>query len=107
MEIYLKKNYGFELHFKADNVHASEDIETRTYPKGEDGEHDFKKPPVRDISTDALEQVSILLSDMINYRSAEFDSSDLIKGLFEKLPKGIAALVAVELYTDYKLEQDT
>ena len=41
MEITLKRNYGFELIFKAENVNVVEDIEERIYSKNADGKSDF------------------------------------------------------------------
>jgi len=37
MNITLKRNYGFELIFEAENVRVTEDIEERIYSKTEDG----------------------------------------------------------------------
>ena len=87
MEISLKRNYGFELIFKAENVSVTEDIESRTYPNNEDGKVDYSKPPKRDVSTPAIEQIVSLLDDMIYYRVADFDSTNLIERLIDKLPK--------------------
>lgn len=87
MEISLKRKYGYELTIKADNTTICEDIEERIYSKTADGKADFKIPPKRDISTDILQQFTNVLSDMIYYRKAEFDSSELIEMLFDKLPK--------------------
>ena len=84
MEILLKRNYGFELIFKAENVNVVEDIEDRIYGKTEEGKTDFKNV-TRDIKTDVIEQFVSVLYDMINYREAKYDSSDLIERLFEKI----------------------
>lgn len=86
MEILIRNKFGFELIFKTDNVDVSEDIEDRIYSKT-----NFNKNGTalveRDIKTDVVQQFVSVLDDMIYYRKAEFDSSDLIKRLFEKLPK--------------------
>lgn len=37
MKIFLKRNYGYELIFEAENVKVVEDIEDRIYSKTEDG----------------------------------------------------------------------
>lgn len=88
MEIKLQTNYyGYNLIIEADNVKINEDIESREYPKDENGKTIINLNPNRDIKTEALEQISTLLSDMIYYRKAEFESSDLIELLFEKLPE--------------------
>ena len=86
MEISLKRNYGFELIIKADNVHIVEDVEERIYGKTEDGKTDFRNVK-RDIKTEVIEQFVSVLDDMIYYRQEEFDSSGLIERLFEKLPQ--------------------
>jgi hypothetical protein len=107
MEISLNtRNYGYFLTIKADNVLIEEDIEQRTYFKTEDGKTDFKKAPIRDVSTDALDQFARLLDDMIHYREARFDSSDLIERLFEKLPKDKADELLKSLVKTYGEDED-
>lgn len=87
MEIKLQTNYyGYNLIIEADNVKINEDIESREYPKDENGKTIINLNPNRDIKTEALEQISTLLGDMIYYRKAEFESSDLMELLFNKLP---------------------
>ena len=100
MNITLKKNYGFELIFEAENVRVTEDIESREYPKDENGKI-INFTPTRDIKTDALEQFVNVLEDMIYYREAEFDSSNLIERLFEKLPSDAAIKLAEKIKHDY------
>lgn len=41
---------------------------------------------------------------MIYYREAEFNSSDLIERLFEKLPQEVANNLLVKLKRDYETE---
>lgn len=89
MEISLKRKYGFELIFKAENVNVCEDIEERSYGKTEDGKPDYANVK-RDVKTDVIEQFVSVLEDMIYYRKAEFDSSSLIERLFEKLSPDVA-----------------
>ena len=102
MEISLKRNYGYFLIFKAENVSVEEDVEERIYSKTEDGKTDFSKPPKRDINDDILEQITSLLSDLIYYREREFDSSSLIEGLFDKLPSELANKLLIKL-KDYEI----
>lgn len=104
MNITLKRNYGFELIFEAENVKVTEDIEDRIYSKTEDGKTDFKTPPKRDVKTDAIEQFVNVLDDMIYYRESEFDSSSLIERLFEKLPQEVANKLLVKLKRDYEVD---
>lgn len=101
MEIELKRNCGFELIFKAENVKVQEDIEDRIYGKKEDGSIDFTKV-TRDIKTKVVEQFVSILDDMIYYREAEFDSSGLIERLFEKLPQEACDKLIDKLIKDYK-----
>lgn len=106
MKISLRRNHGFELTFEAENVKVTEDIEIREYPKDENGKVIINLNPKRDIKTDVLEQFVMVLSDMIYYREAEFDSSELIKHLFDKLPKEMANSLSQKLYDEYKSEQE-
>ena len=106
MEISIKRNYGYSLIFKAENVNVEEDIEERIYQKLEDGKTDFSKPPQRDINTDVIEQIVRVLDDLIDYREREFDSSSLIELLFEKLPNDSCIKLLSKLNRDYEIEQD-
>jgi len=101
MEITLNTHYGYTIEINAENVHLSEDIEKRVYPKTEDGKIDKTKRVERDIHDDSMDQIKRLLCDMAYWRKAEYDSSDLIEYLFKKLPedKAIALIgVLVEQY---------
>lgn len=102
MEISLKRNYGYTLIIKADNVNIEEDIEERTYYKTEDGKIDSSKGPERDVQSTAINQFISILDDMIYYRKKEIDSSNLIENLFEKLPKGVAIKLAQKLKENYE-----
>jgi hypothetical protein len=103
MEISIKRNYGIELNFKAENVNVCEDIEERIYPKTEDGKTDFKNVKC-DVKTEVIEQFVSVLDDMIYYREADFDSSSLIERLFEKLPQEDCDKLLVKLKRDYETE---
>jgi hypothetical protein len=103
MEISLKANYGYELIFKADNVNVCEDIEERVYPKTAEGKPDFKQPPNRDISTDAMDTIANLFGDMAYYRKADYDSSSLIETLFEKLSETCRADLLERLNNSYEI----
>lgn len=102
MNITLKRNYGYELIFEADNIKVVEDIEERTYPKDESGKSIINLNPKRDIQTSAIEQFANVLQDMIYYRESDFDSSDLIKSLFDKLPSSKVQSLITELYNTYE-----
>jgi len=102
MEITLRKNYGYELIFEAENVKITEDIEDRIYPKDDLGKSIITISPKRDIKTEVLEQFTSVLDDMIYYRESEFDSSSLIERLFEKLPQEAVDKLLPKLKLDYE-----
>lgn len=103
MEIQISASYyGYELIFKAENVNVTEDIEERIYEKKEDGKVDFSKPPFRDVSTNAVSQIASLLGDIIYHRKRDFDSTDLIESLFDRLPEKECALLLDNLIKKYK-----
>lgn len=102
MEIQLKRNHGFELIFKAENVNVCVDIEERIYNKKEDGKISLKGVS-RDIKTDSIEQFVSVLDDMIYYRKANFDSTELIFRLIEKLPKDKFNQMVTRLKNEYEL----
>lgn len=101
MKIALITRRGFDLVFEADNVRVVEDIETREYPRDENGKIAFNMNPKKDISEAALNQFASLLEDMAYYREADFDSSSLIKILFTKLPNQTAIELAELLNKEY------
>lgn len=105
MEISIRKHYGYELNFKAENVNVCEDIEERIYGKTEDGKTDFGNVK-RDIKTEVIEQFVSVLDDMIYYREANFNSSDLIERLFEKLPQDVCDKLLGKLNRDYGRDEE-
>ena len=103
MNIEVRRNQGLYLIFTADNVHVDEDIEERIYPKLENGKTDFSKPPLRCVITSSLTQIVDVLDTLIDFRKREYDSSDLIKGLVEKLPEKERVDLLKKLVEDYDL----
>ena len=101
MEISIKRNYGTIVIIKSDNVYIEEDAEDRIYFKTDGGKSDFTKAPKRDIKTEILDQFAMVLSDLICYRVDDYDSSDLIKELFEKLPETLTTSLLQELNNKY------
>ncbi len=101
MRITLKSNLGYELIFEFDNIKIAEDIEERIYPTDKNGKKIFQSRPKRDISSDVLQEFVSILGDMIFYRKAEFNSSDLIELLFTKLPEKDASKLISALKRDY------
>lgn len=104
MNITLKRKYGYELIFEAENVKVVEDVESREYPKDENGKTVFNIKPTRDIKTDVLEQFVNVLDDMIYYREADFDSSNLIERLFAKLPSDVAIKLSEKIKRAYAID---
>ena len=104
MEISVKKNCGYYLVFKAENVNVEEDIEQRIYPKTKDGKIDHSKPIVRDIDTNILNQLTQVVEDLIYYRVEKYESSSLIERLFEKLPNDSVKKLLFKLNKDYEIE---
>jgi hypothetical protein len=102
MNIELKISYGYYLVFETTNVKVEEDIEVRTYPLKPDGKPDFLAPPKRDINDSVMTQITNLLSDLIYYREKEFDSSELIRYLFDKLPEIVRKELLNKLIKNYK-----
>jgi hypothetical protein len=80
------------------NVTISEDAEERTW--------EGTKCVNRDVSTDALETLSFALGEMICDRKANFDSSELIKELFDKLPPEVAYQLSIDLFKEYGQTQE-
>ena len=102
MEINYVNRYGKYLEIKADNVNICEDVESRTYYLTEDGKIDYTKLPKRDVSEYYLNDISRTLVDMIFDRTADYDSSELISYLFDKLPDTVRTNLLKEL--NYKYE---
>lgn len=106
MEISVKRNYGYYLVFKTENVNVEEDIEQRIYSKTEDGKTDYSKPSKRDINTDILDQFIRVVDDLIECRVEKYDSSSLIESLFDKLPDDSIQKLLSKLNRDYEVEHD-
>ena len=103
MEIGINRG---NLVITADNVMIAEDIEERTYRKDENGKTIFDLNPKRDVKTEFLVQFSTVLDDLIYYRVKEYDSSELIRNLFNKLPSNIANDLSLELHKKYEIEEE-
>lgn len=89
MEISLNASYhSYILKIEDGSYKLELDIEKRAYPIDDiSGKIDTKKPVERDIDEQYISKLSRVLEDMIYYRKKEFDSSDLIFHLFQKLPE--------------------
>lgn len=106
MKITLKSNYGLELIFEAENIKVTEDIEIREYPKDENGKSIINLNPKRDIKDEVIDQFVIVLDDIMYYRKAEYNSSDLIERLFEKLPSDKTVILLDKLKNNYEVDAD-
>lgn len=99
MEIrYDERNFGRSIIVTADNVKIEEDVEEREYAKKEDGKTDFSRIVIRDIKDEYMHMIANLMQDMAYYRERPYDSSGLIKHLFEKLPNEVADSLVRELH---------
>ena len=88
MQITLRNSHGFtEVIFEAENVKVVEDISETIYALKEDGKKDINKRLGKDITEDAMSQFVRFMDDLVYYREKEFDSSDLVERLVEKLPE--------------------
>lgn len=104
MEIQIKgsNSYGTEIHYKADNVHVTEDVYETIYGIGENGKTDYSNRLGRDIIKDVLDKFCGVTEDLIYYRESEYDSSTLIRQLLNKLPEK----EKLEIYKQLKEEFD-
>jgi hypothetical protein len=89
MEISIKNKFGAYLVIKADNVVIEEDIEKRVYQKDANGKA-ILTGATTDIDESWISMFERVLDDMVEYRKADYDSSCLIKRLFQKLPENKA-----------------
>ena len=101
MVIAFSARFGYYLNIVADNVKIEEDVESRIYTKDENGKILPDSNVIRDVKTSSIVMVERVLSDMIYYRKEEYDSTDLIKNLFDKLPSEKAKELAGMLYDEY------
>ena len=94
MGIELKtSSYGFDLVVKAENVNISEDIQERVWENN--------RIVRRDVQDEWVKNIAQLMGDIIYYRVADFNSSDLIEQLFNKLPQETAEKLSSKLYLEY------
>lgn len=105
MKISVKGGYtSTEVIVEAENVRIVEDISHSIYGKKEDGKTDYTKYLGTDIEDESLRQFTEVMEEITYYRNAPFDSSDLIKRLFEKLPADTRKNLLKELNDEYQDE---
>lgn len=100
------KYFGTIVIVEAENVKIEEDISETIYGKKEDGKPDFMKRLGKDITNEAMKQFVALMDDIIYYREADYDTTDLIIKLFEKLPDDKRQELLKTLMKDYLEEED-
>lgn len=106
MKISVKGGYtSTEVIVEAENVRIVEDISHSIYGKKEDGKTDYTKYLGTDIEDESLRQFTEVMEEITYYRNAPFDSSDLIKRLFEKLPDDVCQNLLKELNESYLEEE--
>lgn len=77
--------YSYEIIVETENARIVGDIQERTFPHTtKEGKIDYSRP-LRSVSTESMRMVADLLEQMIDLREEEFNSSDLIFSLTEKL----------------------
>lgn len=77
--------YSYEIIVEAENARIVGDVQERTFPHTtKEGEVDYLRPR-RTISDTSMKMITDLLEQMIDLREEEFNSSDLIFSLIEKL----------------------
>lgn len=86
MNIEVKGRYGYtDLVFTDENVKVEFSVSEGIYVEVE-GKKDYKQRTGNDITDESLNLLAKPLEDLIYYRKRDFDSSELIKQLFDKLP---------------------
>jgi len=99
MEITLKNSYGYtEVVFEAENVKVVGDITQRLYDVDESGKSILKGKDISDLDLDKFVR---FMEDLVYYRDREFDSTELICGLFQKMPQDKAEELLNKLNADY------
>lgn len=102
MKIEIKKTYGTCcLKLEADNVTIEETLSEGLYAKKEDGKEDYSKRIGEDVTDEAMTDILRVAEDLAYYRQRDFDSSNLIRILFDKLPQSVAEELIAELHDTY------
>lgn len=88
MDIRIIKKYGLSIIISSSQI-EEEIIETVTenlYEIDEFGKKNMRNKIGEDVSTEILENFNNALWELIEERTRDFDSADLIKALWDKLP---------------------
>lgn len=105
LKITIDHHYSStDVVIEAENVKINEGISHSVYEMKEDGKPNYGHRIGDDIDDDAMKQFATVMEDITYYRESPFDSSSLIKVLFEKLPEDIRKKLLDELNNDYQDE---
>lgn len=106
MEIKLKHSYSSTyLNVVADNVNIEECISEVQYGLKTDGKKDYSKRIGEDITNEGISMLVGVLDDAVYYRQADYDFSDLIRNMVNKMPQEQLESLIKELYKDYVTEE--
>ncbi len=99
MEIEFKRaGYGYTLTAKANGASIEDDAEERIYPK--DGSGKIIRTE-RDVCTKTMDCMVRALDDMFYYREKPYEASELVKRIFDKLPREYIKPLLDSLNEDY------
>lgn len=97
MNITTKGGYGsLTVIVTAENVKIEEEVTEGIYAI-KDGKEDYSKRIGSQVASEHLTTFVNVLDDLIYQRETPFDSSSLIKSLFDKLPEDKMELLVNEL----------
>ncbi|MCB9019229.1 MAG: hypothetical protein H6546_02765 [Chitinophagales bacterium] len=104
MEISFNNSYySKDVKLSHGDTDITIDVGEREWEMMEDGE---MKCIMRDVSDEAMEKFTQMMAEMVYSRKREFDSSDLIETLFEKLPTDKAVELAARLKEQYYEDEE-
>lgn len=100
MEIKVdSSSFSYDVIVKDTNVLIEFDATEREWIKDENGK---AIRCTNDISDEALNMFTAVTEDLIYYRQKEYDSSNLIIQLFDKLSEGRRSMLLDQLRADYE-----
>lgn len=102
MKISVEHKYSStSVIVEAENVRIDESISHSVYERKEDGKPDYTHRIGDDIDDDVIKQFATVMEDIAYYRESDFDSSSLIRVLFEKIPDDVCQSLLKELNETY------
>ena len=107
MEINIKCSYGsIDVIIEAENVKIDERISESIYALKEDGRKDFNSRIGEDVTDAYMDKFIRLTNEIAYYRKKDYDSTDLIETLFDKMPQEKAELLFKSLNDKYEFLPD-